>query len=490
MWSFSVGLYLVMLDKSSLRLTAIYGLTSCISLIIFGAPIGRWIDRTNRLHAARTALLLQNTFVAICASVLVLSSYYEDRIKKMEAIYEELTHWAVICLAVLADLASAASRIIIGKDWIVVISKNSHHLAYMNAMARRIDLTSLICAPIITGQLMTYTSMVITAIFIAVWNLVSMFVEFFLISKLYYSTPALATKKSFKKRVASFASSLSRNAVVQAQIRAEDDNSSNLFASFFNGWKLYFQQNVVFAGLGLACLYMTVLGFDSITQGYANQQGVSAAVLGGISAVGAVVGILGTLVYPRLRDRIGIERTGLYGFFMEVACLTLCIVSVWMPGSPFEAVYWCYDKKTFEMQNSTSVIKEEIKKDESYTSIALLMTGIVTARFGLWMADLTVNQLLQEEVAEEYRGAVNGVQNSINMVMNMLKFILVVSFPCHQTFGYLIIVSFAFICIGWFLYCIYSYKMRGHISPFGKHHFSTSETERRLTDNDNPEQQT
>ena len=33
------------------------------------------------------------------------------------------------------------------------------------------------------------------------------------------------------------------------------------------GWRVYARQAVVFAGISLSCLYMTVLGFDSITVG-------------------------------------------------------------------------------------------------------------------------------------------------------------------------------------------------------------------------------
>jgi len=37
--------------------------------------------------------------------------------------------------------------------------------------------------------------------------------------------------------------------------------------SWLTGWKTYARQSVVFAGISLALLYMTVLGFDSITIG-------------------------------------------------------------------------------------------------------------------------------------------------------------------------------------------------------------------------------
>ena len=33
------------------------------------------------------------------------------------------------------------------------------------------------------------------------------------------------------------------------------------------GWREYFQHSVRYAGIGLALLYMTVLGFDNITYG-------------------------------------------------------------------------------------------------------------------------------------------------------------------------------------------------------------------------------
>ena len=39
------------------------------------------------------------------------------------------------------------------------------------------------------------------------------------------------------------------------------------FKSTREGWKEYFQHSVRYAGIGLALLYMTVLGFDNITYG-------------------------------------------------------------------------------------------------------------------------------------------------------------------------------------------------------------------------------
>ena len=87
----------------------------------------------------------------------------------------------------------------------------------------------------------------------------------------------------------------------------------------------------------------------------------------------------------------------------------------------------------------------------------------VIACVGLWMADLVVTQLLQESVRERERGIVNGVQNSLNMLMDVLKFTLVIILPYIETFGYLIILSFIFICFASLFFAVYSRSIRGHL---------------------------
>ncbi|XP_068406610.1 uncharacterized protein [Eschrichtius robustus] len=48
---------------------------------------------------------------------------------------------------------------------------------------------------------------------------------------------------------------------------------------------------------------------------------------------------------------------------------------------------------------------------------------------GLWSFDLTVSQLLQENILETERGAVNGVQCSLNYLMDLIHFVLVMLAP-------------------------------------------------------------
>ena len=89
--------------------------------------------------------------------------------------------------------------------------------------------------------------------------------------------------------------------------------------------------------------------------------------------------------------------------------------------------------------------------------------GIIMAKFGLWISDITVTQILQEKVIEEHRGIIGGVQNGMNSAMDTIKFGLVVVLPEDETFGWLVMTSFLFVCFGNISYACYSVLQNGAI---------------------------
>ena len=64
------------------------------------------------------------------------------------------------------------------------------------------------------------------------------------------------------------------------------------------------------------------------------------------------------------RKCIGLERTGLLGIYFQVMVTSLAVVSVFLPSSPF----W----NNFE----------GVEKEDGFTSVIVLLTGITAARFG------------------------------------------------------------------------------------------------------------
>lgn len=169
------------------------------------------------------------------------------------------------------------------------------------------------------------------------------------------------------------------------------------------GWVAYYNQNIFFAGMSLAFLYMTVLGFDCITTGYAYTQGLNGSILSLLMGASAVSGICGTVAFTWVRKKCGLIRTGFISGMAQLACLMLCVVSVFAPGSPFDLsvspfqdlyTHLIGEKALPEAEHSlpsvligvnattTAAPAEEMPPLQSYMSVSLLFAGVIAARVG------------------------------------------------------------------------------------------------------------
>ena len=169
------------------------------------------------------------------------------------------------------------------------------------------------------------------------------------------------------------------------------------------------------AGLGLSFLYMTVLGFDNITYGFCLAQCVTEWVLGLLVGVSAIFGVIGSLSFPYLRKRIGLARTGMVGMIALCVTLSLCVISIWLDGSPFDPSYYNSKGSKNETQYHTTERSDNYKGLASertsvtnlsteiqdclnpyFLSVSFLLAGMILARYGLWISDLTITQIIQE----------------------------------------------------------------------------------------------
>jgi iron-regulated transporter 1 len=160
---------------------------------------------------------------------------------------------------------------------------------------------------------------------------------------------------------------------------------------------------------------------------------------------------MGSLSFPFMRHKLGKNITGMIGFSLEAFCLILCVVSVFIVGSPFrpselfQHYLFTSSPESSYATHPTFTVQELWAKERH---VIVLLLGIILARFGLWIADLSVTQIFQEEVEESQRGVINGVQDSLNKLMDLVKFALVIFLPSPDTFGYLIFLSWFFVFLG------------------------------------------
>ena len=464
MWNFAIGIYLIKLTPGSLRLAAIYGLAWTSFAIVFTPVVGAWIDRTPRIKVIRYSLLIQNLLVIIDAiTLLVVFEWPPKSDGLMLFIYV-----VIIVFGASANVIAQGEKISIAKDWIVVVCKGEKTLlAESNALLRRIDLTVAIVSPIAVGFAMSIVSTYASIIFICMWDLFSFFAEYFLLLKVYKDIPELRFKNNNDEESVSL---LGKESSMETEGRFVEVKSGfdvvGRLKSIIQGWRVYYKQDVFLAGLTLAMVYLTCLGFNAITTGYASSQGLTALSVSLCYAAGSLVGIFGTFLFPYMRLKFGLLKTGAIGSFSQLIMLMLCVVAIWAPGSPslLKSSNWYSQNNTSifpgnsKLSNNTLTTQAPLPKGFNYTSIILVIAGIVLSRAGLWVLDLSITQLQQENIPEHERGIVGGVQYALNEFFDLSHFIITIFLPRPNEFGYLTLISFGAITTSAIIFQIFIYR--------------------------------
>jgi hypothetical protein len=92
----------------------------------------------------------------------------------------------------------------------------------------------------------------------------------------------------------------------------------------------------------------------------------------------------------------------------------------------------------------------------NYTSILVLLSAMALSRFGLWLTDLVIHQLIQENVDENKRGIIGGVQSSLNRLFDLIKYGAVILLSDVHKYGFLVIMSISAVFSAYLLYIAYT----------------------------------
>jgi hypothetical protein len=84
---------------------------------------------------------------------------------------------------------------------------------------------------------------------------------------------------------------------------------------------------------------------------------------------------------------------------------------------------------------------------------------------GLWIADLTVNQLQQERVPEEIRVRIGGTQHSLNQFFDLLRYMLVIILSSMSQFAYHVCISMLSVFVSSLIYTIWSCSFASDLVP-------------------------
>lgn len=154
-------------------------------------------------------------------------------------------------------------------------------LTKMNSVIRRIDLICKLLAPVFAGFMISFISLKASAVIFALWNMISVWLEYWLLKSVYNGIPALneSSKRRNEKLIPT--ESLESSSILpvenESSISTENRNLDSetpdwkisLMENFsvipcFDSWAVYMRQEVVLPGIALAFLYFTVLRLVSL----------------------------------------------------------------------------------------------------------------------------------------------------------------------------------------------------------------------------------
>lgn len=141
---------------------------------------------------------------------------------------------------------------------------------------------------------------------------------------------------------------------------------------------------------------------------YLVTRGMSISLIGVLRAIACITGLMGTCAFRLSASRISLVGTGLWAIIYQFSWLSLSYISLFL-------------------------------EDDSQ-SLVLLILGVCLSRTGLYVFDISVSQIMQENVPESLRGVVGGVQNSLNAFFGLLAFALGIIFPDPSEF-YIYVLS-------------------------------------------------
>ncbi|KAL7549461.1 hypothetical protein ACHAWF_012728 [Thalassiosira exigua] len=468
-WQFAVVLFLAALSNyDSILLVSTYSLTTYAAVMLFGAPVGRFIDTADRLRAARLCISIENASVlaATIACCLLLSKAERDRRGAEDGAPPAIPRdgpsiallIAVHFFGALAMLLNQGFVVAVERDWIVVLSRltseREEWLSRTNVTLRQIYLSCKVLSPTFAGWIVgdasaasdareRYCDLHDAAVLVGTLCVASLLVEYACAVRVYGLVPALAGPQRSMGEDEGRENASSPDGVAnieedeacafEAEWRDEDEGSiagieenGAKKTSIKRSFAIYWEQPIVCAGLSLAFVNSNALCFGGTMTTFLLWKGMPVRDVGFWRGLSSAVGLAGTVAYKWSARKTSVVDTGAWSVAYLFACLTLACLSFFVRD---------YD-----------------------TSVYLLVASTAASRIGLWVFDISVTMLYQEMVPDGVRGLIGGTQQSLNSFFTMASGCLGLFFRRPEQFFVIAATGYACIGVATILYTVGVYR--------------------------------
>ncbi|KAE8453801.1 hypothetical protein EG329_009313 [Mollisiaceae sp. DMI_Dod_QoI] len=485
---------------NTLRPAAIRGTVRTLASICFTSMVGRWVDHNSNRLKTLISTISVNRVAVISASVLwffivepttgTIDSTYGSVYAGLP--FPELLKGGIfaliLMLGILEILSGQGNMLSMERDWVVTVAAPAgrpYDLTHLNAVTKRIDLICKLLAPILISVIISATNNKVGVLIVGGMSTCSWFLEVFCARIVWNKNPKLQAAKPFKR-----------------QVQQESQARRNLFIRVVEGFhqyaqdfKNYFSTRVWIPSLSLALLYFSALAYSSNFITFMINAGISLEVITIARALGSVVEISSTLVTPvgvrvlgnainhgrfRGRDRTasraallqhetesdeedrnevekwraetGCERLGLWGLSWQFANLI-----------PVVLVLWYMTPKSNPTPDANLSLLTPTPTFPLPLTTLLLFTFLSLSRLGLWIYDLTTQQLTQTLVPASHRSSFTGVEYSFYNLFELLQNIAAVVLARPEQFRWLAVLSLGAVGVGLGAYAGWVWWVRGHL---------------------------
>ncbi|PQE25784.1 iron transporter protein [Rutstroemia sp. NJR-2017a BBW] len=481
---------------------SIRGIVRTLASICFSSSVGRWVDSTpDRLKTLLTTVTV-NRVAVICASGLWFfivgpSGAGEEGhgFGKSNGAFNEVVKVGlfvlILGLGVLEGLSASGNMLSMERDWVMTAAGPEGHeydLTHLNATMRRIDLSCKLLAPILISVITSAVGIKVGVVVVGGMSAVSWGIEMWCAKRVWAGNANLQKRKVVGDGDVSTESTEVRGCVKKV------GEALRLFKGDF---RRYFSTKVWVPSLSLSLLHLSALSYGATFITFLLNAGFSLDSITFARAAGCVVEISSTVVTPigveylskahghglydglPTRDDLGegllesdgeeanesgktttgLERLGLWGLTWQLINLIPVTLILWILSTP---------SSTPLPATVVRILPARPTARFSLLLPLLLFTNLSFSRLGLWIFDLTTQQLTQTLVPSATRSSFTGCEYSLVAFFELGNFVMAMIWHRPEQFRWIALISLAAVGVSSVMYAEWVRRMRGHLVHWEK----------------------
>ncbi|KAH9212610.1 hypothetical protein DL95DRAFT_436686 [Leptodontidium sp. 2 PMI_412] len=505
-YEFAAIIFTASAYPDTLTAAAIRGIVRTLASICFSSMVGRWVDQNPNRLKTLLGTISANRFAVISASILwffivaanssppsLTPSNYETIGIPTHPLLKGGIFTLILLLGILECLSASGNMLSMERDWVITAASpagQAYDLTHLNSVMRRIDLICKLIAPILISIIVSATSTRIGVIVVGGMSAASWAVEIFCARRVWNRNPRLQKLKSSGVGGELGTQVLSPVGVVNRVLQG--------LHRYAQDFKMYFSSTVCIPSLALALLHLSALSYSATFITFLLSTGFSLQLITIARAAGSVVEISSTVVTPvgvqylgkarnhgRFRGRdvlgdgdgetllgldgvedregrteTGLERLGLWGISWQLLNLIPVVFALWSlsptsSSSPESGP----GPESFLPNLLTAVIPHPSPPLLAFT----LFTFLSLSRLGLWIYDLTTQQLTQTLTSPSTRSSFTGVEYSFVSLFELAQNIMAIILSRPKDFKWIALVSLLAVGLSTGMYAAWVARMRGHL---------------------------